>query len=124
MGDGKPIRSEKEHGGLIMDDLEFRLYLKIDIVQLDLWVEEGWLIPETSGGQRQFRDADVARARLILDLMGNMGVNEAGVDVVMDLVDQLHGLRGTMGKLMTAISKQERDVQRRLFESLEEVDRF
>ncbi|MBY5411583.1 MerR family transcriptional regulator [Rhizobium leguminosarum] len=107
-----------------MDDLEFRLYLKIDIVQLNLWVEEGWLIPETSGGQRQFRDADVARARLILDLMGNMGVNEAGVDVIMDLVDQLHGLRGTMGKLMTAISMQERDVQRRLFESLEEIDRF
>ncbi|XKM38551.1 chaperone modulator CbpM (plasmid) [Rhizobium ruizarguesonis] len=107
-----------------MDDLEFRLYLKIDIVQLDLWVGEGWLIPETSGGQRQFRDADVARARLILDLMGNMGVNEAGVDVIMDLIDQLHGLRGTMGKLMTAISMQERDVQRRLFESLEEIDRF
>ncbi|MFL5009362.1 MerR family transcriptional regulator [Rhizobium laguerreae] len=107
-----------------MDDLEFRLYLKIDIVQLDLWVEEGWLIPETSGGQRQFRDADVARARLILDLMRNMGVNEAGVDVIMDLVDQLHGLRGTMGKLMTAISMQERDVQRRLFDSLEEIDRF
>ncbi|MBY5364702.1 MerR family transcriptional regulator [Rhizobium leguminosarum] len=107
-----------------MDDLEFRLYLKIDIVQLDLWVEEGWLIPETSGGQRRFRDADVARARLILDLTGNMGVNEAGVDVIMDLVDQLHGLRGTMGKLMTAISMQERDVQRRLLESLEEIDRF
>ncbi|MBY5354717.1 MerR family transcriptional regulator [Rhizobium leguminosarum] len=107
-----------------MDDLEFRLYLKIDIVQLNLWVEEGWLIPETSGGQRQFRDADVARARLILDLMRNMGVNEAGVDVIMDLVDQLHGLRGTMGKLMTAISMQERDVQRRLFDSLEEIDRF
>ncbi|MGO8227377.1 transcriptional regulator, partial [Rhizobium ruizarguesonis] len=49
-----------------MDDLEFRLSLKIDIVQLDLWVEEGWLIPEPSGGQRQFRDADVAHARLIL----------------------------------------------------------
>ena len=30
----------------------------------------------------------------------------------------------SMGKLMTAISKQERDVQRRLFESLEEIDRF
>ncbi|NKK65034.1 MerR family transcriptional regulator [Rhizobium leguminosarum bv. viciae] len=106
-----------------MDDLEFRLYLKIDIVQLDLWIEQGWLIPETSDGQRQFRDADVARARLILDLMGNMGVNEAGVDIVMELVDELHGLRGTMGKLMTAIGKQERDVQRRLFESLEEIDR-
>ena len=107
-----------------MDDLEFRLYLKIDVIQLDLWIEQGWLIPETSDGRRQFRDADVARARLILDLMGNMGVNEAGVDIVMELVDELHGLRGTMGKLMTAISKQERDVQHRLFESLEEIDRL
>ena len=107
-----------------MDDLEFRLYLKIDVIQLDLWIEQGWLIPETSDGRRQFRDADVARARLILDLMGNMGVNEAGVDIVMELVDELHGLRGTMGKLMAAIGKQERDVQHRLFESLEEIDRL
>lgn len=106
-----------------MNDQEFRLYLKIDVVQLDFWIEQGWLIPETSRGQRQFRDADVARARLILDLMGNMGVNEAGVDIVMDLVDQLHGVRGTMGKLLTAIGRQERDVQQRLFETLEDVDR-
>ncbi|MBB3350142.1 transcriptional regulator [Rhizobium sp. L9] len=106
-----------------MDDLEFRLYLKIDVVQLDFWIEQGWLIPETSSGQRQFRDADVARARLILDLMGNMGVNEAGVDIVMELVDELHGLRGTMARLMTAIGRQERDVQRRLFEILEDLDR-
>ncbi|ARO33814.1 MULTISPECIES: chaperone modulator CbpM [unclassified Rhizobium] len=107
-----------------MDDHEFRLYLKIDVVQLDFWVEQGWLIPETSGEKRQFRDADVARARLILDLMGNMGVNEAGVDVVMDLVDQLHGIRGTMSQLMTAISRQERDVQRRLLECLEDLEQF
>ncbi|MBB4191951.1 chaperone modulatory protein CbpM [Rhizobium aethiopicum] len=107
-----------------MDDHEFRLYLKIDVVQLDFWVEQGWLIPETSGEKRQFRDADVARARLILDLMGNMGVNEAGVDVVMDLVDQLHGIRGTMSQLMTAISRQERDVQRRLLECLEHLEQF
>ncbi|MGG7577048.1 chaperone modulator CbpM (plasmid) [Rhizobium sp. YTUHZ045] len=107
-----------------MDDHEFRLYLKIDVVQLDFWIEQGWLIPETSGEKRQFRDADVARARLILDLMGNMGVNEAGVDVVMDLVDQLHGIRGTMSQLMTAISRQERDVQRRLLECLEDLEQF
>ncbi|EJC83869.1 hypothetical protein Rleg4DRAFT_6365 [Rhizobium leguminosarum bv. trifolii WSM2297] len=107
-----------------MDDLEFRLYLKIDVVQLDFWIEQGWLIPETSGERRQFRDADVARARLILDLMDNMGVNDAGVDIVMDLVDQLHDLRGTMGQLMAAISRQERDIQQRLFESLEDIDRF
>ncbi|MBX4910063.1 MULTISPECIES: chaperone modulator CbpM [Rhizobium] len=107
-----------------MDDLEFRLYLKIDVVQLDFWIEHGWLIPETSSGGRQFREVDVARAQLILDLIGNMGVNEAGVDVVMNLVDQLHGLRGTMSKLMTAISRQEREVQQRLFDSLQNIDRL
>ncbi|PDV85845.1 transcriptional regulator [Rhizobium sp. H4] len=107
-----------------MDDHEFRLCLKIDVVQLDFWVERGWLIPEISGEGRQFREADVARGRLILDLMGNMGVNEAGVDVVMDLVDQLHGVRATMGKLVTAIGRQERQVQQRLIESLEDIDRF
>ncbi|MDR9771848.1 chaperone modulator CbpM [Rhizobium hidalgonense] len=107
-----------------MDDLEFRLCLKIEIDQLELWIEQGWLIPEISGGQRQFRDADVARARLILDLMAHMGVNEAGVDIVMELVDELHGLRGTMSQLMTAIGRQEQDVQRRLFESLEDIGRY
>nr|WP_246622999.1 chaperone modulator CbpM [Rhizobium laguerreae] len=44
----------------------------------------------------QFRDADLARARLILDLTNGVGVNEAGIDVIMDLVDQLHGLRMIM----------------------------
>ncbi|ANL44456.1 transcriptional regulator protein (plasmid) [Rhizobium phaseoli] len=107
-----------------MDDHEFRLCLKIDVVQLDFWVERGWLIPAMSGEGRQFREADVARGRLILDLMGNMGVNEAGVDVVMDLLDQLHTLRGTMSKLVTAIERQEREVQQRLIESLEDIDRF
>jgi chaperone modulatory protein CbpM len=124
MGGGKSIRSEEEYGGLIMDDHEFRLCLKIDVVQLDFWVERGWLIPEMSGEGRQFGEADVARGRLILDLMGNMGVNEAGVDVVMNLVDQLHGIRGTMGKLVTAIGRQDRQVQQRLIESLEDIDRF
>ena len=54
----------------------------------------------------------------------DVGVNEAGVDVVMNLVDQLHTLRGTMSKLVTAIGRQEREVQQRLIESLEEIDRF
>ncbi|MBB4482651.1 chaperone modulator CbpM [Rhizobium etli] len=107
-----------------MDDHEFRLCLKIDVVQLNFWVERGWLIPEMAGEGRQFREADVARGRLILDLMGNMGVNEAGVDVVMDLIDQLYGIRGTMGKLVTAIGRQDRQVQQRLVESLEDIDRF
>lgn len=105
-----------------MDDREFRLYLKIDVTELDLWVEQGWLAPEVSEGRRRFRDADLARARLILDLTHQMGVNEAGVDVVMELVDQIHGMRGTMRRLVAAVNRQEAEIQQRLLRTLEELD--
>jgi chaperone modulatory protein CbpM len=36
---------------------------------------------------------DLARARLILDLRGAMGINDEGIDVILHLVDQIYGLR-------------------------------
>ena len=105
-----------------MDDREFRLYLKIDVTELDLWVEQGWLAPEVSEGRRRFRDADLARAHLILDLTRQMGVNEAGIDVVMELVDQLHGMRGVMRRLVAAVNRQEAEIQQRLLRTLDELD--
>ena len=62
-----------------------------------------------------------ADARAALREMAS-GVNEAGVDVVMDLVDQLHSARGTMHRLLNAIGRQERDIQERLLATLEELD--
>jgi len=51
-----------------------------------------------------------------------MGVNEAGVDVVMELVDQLHGMRGAMRRLVVAINRQEVEIQQRLLAALEELN--
>jgi chaperone modulatory protein CbpM len=42
---------------------------------------------------------DVARARLIRDLKDDFGVNDAGVDVILHLLDQLHGLRRAFDQL-------------------------
>ncbi len=67
--------------------------VRIDVVTLESWVAAGWLLPEREGTVVRYREVDVARARLILDLHHAMGVNEAGVDVILDLVDQIHGLR-------------------------------
>ncbi|MBB3657648.1 chaperone modulatory protein CbpM [Rhizobium sp. BK650] len=105
-----------------MDDREFRLNLKIEVSELDLWVEQGWLAPHMREGRRRFGDADLARARLILDLTHGMGVNEVGVDLIMDLIDQLHGMRATMRQLVTAINRQDVEIQRRLLGSLGELD--
>jgi chaperone modulatory protein CbpM len=42
---------------------------------------------------------DVARARLIGELQTNFGVNEEGVDIILHLLDQLHGLRRALDQL-------------------------
>jgi len=102
-----------------MDDREFRHSLRIDVTVLDVWIEQGWLIPQTTAEGRAFRDADIARARLIQDLIDTMGVNEAGVDVVMQLIDQMHGLRGTLRDLVEIIQAQSAEVQQQLLDEIE-----
>ncbi|WP_018856034.1 chaperone modulator CbpM [Rhizobium sp. 42MFCr.1] len=104
-----------------MDDLEFRRFLKIDVRVLEVWVEQGWLLPQTRDGTRDFRDTDVARAQLILDLTRDMGVNDAGVDLIMDLIDQIHGLRGTLREMLAAMEGQDEEVKRRLRGKLDEL---
>jgi chaperone modulatory protein CbpM len=102
-----------------MNDLEFRHSLRIDVTVLEVWIEQGWVVPDTSERGRQFREADIARGRLILDLSQTMGLNEAGVDVVMELIDQVHGLRGTLRELMDGIGAQSEDLQHRLLSEIE-----
>lgn len=101
-----------------MDELEYCRALRIETSTLQMWVEERWIIPVGSPDAFSYEDADVARGRLILDLIGSMGVNDAGIDVVIDLVDQLHSLRERMRLLMDAIATQDIAVQNALGRAL------
>ncbi len=51
--------------------------------------------PDRNGGNR-LSEIDIARARLIHDLKKNIGVNDEAVPLILDLIDQLHGLRRAM----------------------------
>ncbi|MFT4001638.1 MAG: chaperone modulator CbpM [Rhizobium sp.] len=105
-----------------MDESEFRLHLQIETTVLEVWVSQGWVVPEVTDRGRNFREADIARGRLILDLSRAMGVNEPGVDVVMDLVDQLHSLRATLRDLTDAVRRQPFDVQEHILSELTRVE--
>jgi chaperone modulatory protein CbpM len=84
---------------LTIEQLQVRLNL--DAGTLQLWIEEGWLLPRRDP-DLTFSEGDVARAQLILDLTREMGVNDEGIGIILSLVDQMHGLRRVLRELMQA----------------------
>src|SRR5687768_7787898 len=82
---------------------EFLLRARLDAIALEAWVEAGWLVPRGEGRERAFSELDLARAALIRDLRDGMGVNDEGVGVVLDLLDQVHGLRHALHRLSMAL---------------------
>jgi chaperone modulatory protein CbpM len=84
---------------MIMDKQAFLTSSGLQIDTLEVWLEQQWLIPEETPAGMTFSDMDVARARLIQDLKGAFGVNDEGVDVILHLMDQLHGLRRALAQM-------------------------
>ena len=102
-----------------MDHLEYCERLSIVSSTLTIWIDRQWIIPEMSQEIAEFRDADLARGLLILDLSETMGVNQDGIDVIMALVDQVHGLRAKLHALADAVREQDDDIPQRVVKRLE-----
>ena len=64
-------------------------------------VSEETALPDGTGDHGVITEVDAARAHLIHDLQKDLGVNEAGIDVILDLLDQLYGLRCTLREELT-----------------------
>lgn len=93
---------------------EFRMRARLDEATLDAWSEVGWLVPRVEAGDRAFAEIDVARARLIADLRDDLGLNDDGVTVALDLLDQIHGLRRTLGELLAALGAEPETTRSRI----------
>lgn len=92
-----------------MHTREFVVQARIDVETLDHWLRAGWLSPhENEGGSGGFSQVDLARAQLIGDLQ-HLGINDEGIPVILDLVDQLHGVRNMLREVLTTINTQRRE---------------
>ncbi|MGQ2904787.1 MAG: chaperone modulator CbpM [Neoaquamicrobium sediminum] len=98
----------------MLDQPEFARERRVDSERLQIFIDRGWISPPIVEGRPAFRDVDVARAALIADLADEMGVNDEGVDLVLDLLDQLYSLRFAFGNLIDALEVQPRGVRRHL----------
>jgi chaperone modulatory protein CbpM len=79
---------------------------QLDRETLEVWIEEEWLVPGGTATELAFSEADLARAKLIRDLIHDLGVNDEGVGVILNLLDQLHGLRKALADLLQSVRRQ------------------
>ncbi|MRG54631.1 hypothetical protein GF108_03425 [Phyllobacterium sp. SYP-B3895] len=77
----------------MFDSTEFCRISGIQPKALAEWIEDDWIRPVQQHDGWRFSTIDLMRAQLILDLRGDMGVNDQGIAIVLHLVDQIHGLR-------------------------------
>jgi chaperone modulatory protein CbpM len=101
-------------GDVTMRTREFLLAARLDASTLDAWVAAGWLIPVRDAETMEFSETDLARARLVHDLQDDMGVNEEAIPIVLDLIDQLHGLRQALREVATAVCAQPEEMRQRI----------
>jgi chaperone modulatory protein CbpM len=98
----------------MLDIQEFVVRVRVTRDVVEAWVAEGWLRPQRTERGPLFTEMDVARAQLICDLREDMGVNEEGIAIILDLIDQMHGLRKTLRELCEAVGLQPDDLQQRI----------
>ena len=91
-----------------MQTREFVVQAHIDAQTLDHWLHAGWLSPHDDGAEQGFSQVDLARAQLIGDLQ-DFGINDEGIAVILDLVDQLHGLRNVLREVLATIDGHRRE---------------
>ena len=85
---------------MIISKLDFLYRAQLDQETLQVWIEEEWLVPGETAGEPAFAEADLARAQLIRDLKHGMGVNDEGVGIILNLLDQMHSLRKVIAEMM------------------------
>ena len=91
---------------------------------LERWIAHEWVRPELGGEEQDrgvylFREIDVARVRLILELRDEMRIDEEALPLVLSLLDQLYDQRRRMRALSEALEAvAPEDVRRALAQHL------
>ena len=101
-----------------MDEREFLARADLHLDALQIWLETGWLVPTFQEGVWHYLEIDLARAQLIRDLQHDLGINDDGITVVLDLVDQVGGLRQVLQEVLRALQAQPDAIRRQIADGM------
>lgn len=86
--------------------------------RLHSFVQADIVTPVLTDAGPEFRDIDRVRLELLCDLTEAFDLEEDALAVIMSLIDQLHTTRSDLNRVLTAVSAESEDVQRRISEAL------
>ena len=105
-----------------LDEL-LRLNRRLTSIHVERWVARGLLRPAGNAEAWSFEQIDVARARLLAELIDEVGFDDDTVETVIALVDQVHTLRGQLDLLARAIAEQPPATRASIAAALERLSR-
>jgi MerR family transcriptional regulator, heat shock protein HspR len=80
---------------------------------LRIYEQKGLVRPQrTSGNTRLYSEADLERLKLIQRLTTELGLNLAGVEMVIGLEDQMNRMQRRMERMENELREQMRDIER------------
>jgi MerR family transcriptional regulator/heat shock protein HspR len=79
---------------------------------LRLYEREGLLRPSrTEGNTRLYTEKDLERLEIILSLTRDLGVNLAGVEIILNMREKMEVMQGQMAEFVACLSQQMRQLQ-------------
>lgn len=89
--------------------------------QLDRYIVAGVVQPVQSQDGPLFREIDIARLSLLVELADGYHLDDESLGLVMSLLDQLNGLRGEMRAIIDALAQEPPETRERLGHSIREL---
>jgi len=90
---------------------------------LRMYEKEGLLHPRRVSGARTYSTEDLDRIRMILNLTKDLGVNRAGVDIILRMKRKFEAMQKEMDEMMEHLEKDmQEDFRERIKEIFEEEE--
>jgi MerR family transcriptional regulator/heat shock protein HspR len=95
--------------------------LRVHPQTLRLYEKEGLVQPQRTKRQRLYSESDVERLNLILELTRELGVNKAGVDIILRMRHRMEVLQQEIEEMMDYLEDEtRRDIREKLRRALKE----
>ena len=92
--------------------------LEVHPQTLRMYEKEGFVCPHRVNRQRLYSDEDVERLNLVIKLTKDMGVNKAGVDIVLRMRKRIQAMQDEMAEMMRFLDS---DVKRTFEKRMQKI---